>query len=86
MMRPSGPKPCAWPAKAVRRWPLAAARALNIDAKRLYAWQKAAQQPLPTDPAEAAEVRVLRAANKRLAQELDILKKAIAIFSHSPTP
>jgi len=27
---------------------------------------------LPTDPAEAVEVRTLRAANKRLAQELDI--------------
>ena len=63
---------------------LAAARALNIDAKRIYAWQKAAQLPLPADPAEAAEVRALRAANKRLAQELDILKKAIAIFSHPP--
>ena len=65
---------------------LAAARALNIDAKRIYAWQKAAQPPVPADPAEAAEVRALRAANKRLAQELDILKKAIAIFSHPPTP
>ena len=67
---------------------LAAARALNIDAKRIYAWQKAAQAPLPADPAEAAEaaeVRALRMANKRLTQELDILKKAIAIFSHSPT-
>ena len=63
---------------------LAAARALNIDAKRIYAWQKAAQAPLPADPAEAAEVRALRTANKRLAQELEILKKAIAIFSHSP--
>ena len=52
---------------------LAAARALNIDAKRIYAWQKAAQPPLPADPGEAAEVRALRAANKRLAQE--ILKK-----------
>ena len=83
-MRPSAPKPCAWPAKAAPRW--AAARALNIDAKRLYAWQKAAQQPLPADPAEAAEVRTLRAANKRLAQEMDILKKAIAIFSHPLTP
>ena len=61
---------------------LAAARALNIDAKRLYAWQKAAQPPLPTDPAETAEVRALRMANKRLAQELDILKKAIAILLH----
>ena len=28
---------------------LVAARALNIDAKRLYAWQKAAQPPLPTN-------------------------------------
>ena len=65
---------------------LAAARALNIDPKRLYAWQKAAQQPLPMDPAEAAGVRALRAANKRLAQKLDIFKKAIAIFSHPPTP
>ena len=63
---------------------LAAARALNIDAKRIYAWQKAAQQPLPANPAEAAEVRALRTANTRLTQELDMLKKAIAIFSHSP--
>ena len=38
---------------------LAAARALNIDPKRLYAWQKAGQLPLPADPAEAAEVRTL---------------------------
>ena len=53
---------------------LAAARALNIDAKRIYAWQKAAQPPLPADPAEAAEGRA-RAANKRMAMELDILKK-----------
>jgi transposase len=30
-------------------------------------------------------VRHLRAANKRLAQELEILKKAIAIFSTPPT-
>ena len=65
---------------------LAAARALNIDAKGLYAWQKAAQQPPPADPVEAAEVRAPRAANKRLKQELDILKKAIAIFSHPLTP
>ena len=63
----------------------AAARALNIDPKRIYQWQKAAHQPLPTDPAEAAEVRALRAANKRLAQELDILKKVIILFSHPPT-
>ena len=64
----------------------AAARALNIDAKRMYTWQKAAQPPLPVDPAEAAEVRALRLANNRLAQELDVLKKAVAICSHPPTP
>ena len=45
---------------------LAAARALNIDAKRIYAWQKAAQAPLTADPAEAAEVRAMRTANNRL--------------------
>ena len=65
---------------------LAAARALNIDAKRIYAWQKAAQQPLPADPQEAAEVRALRAQVRRQAQELEILKKAIAIFSATLTP
>ena len=54
---------------------LAAARALNSDPKRLYAWHKAAQQPLPADP---AEVRALRLANKRGTQELEILKKASA--------
>ena len=59
---------------------LPTARALNINAKRLYAWQKAVQQPLPTDPAEAAEVRALRTANKRLAQEPDILKKPSPSF------
>ena len=67
---------------------LAAARALNIDPKRRYAWQKAAQQPLPADPTGAAEVRALRLANKRLTQELEleILIKTITIFSTSPTP
>ena len=64
----------------------AAARALNIRPELLYQWQKAARPVLPTDPAEAAEVRALRTANKRLAQELDILKKAIAIFSTPATP
>ncbi len=43
----------------------AAARALNIDPKRLYQWPKAAQTPVA-------------AANRRQAQELGILKKAIA--------
>ena len=65
----------------------AAARALNIDPKRLYQWQKAAQTPVAAalgtalDPATAAELRQLRALARRQAQELEILKKAIAIFS-----
>jgi len=63
----------------------AAARALNLNPKLLYKWQQDALPALPADPNEAAEVRQLRAANKRLAQELEILKKAIAIFSTPPT-
>jgi len=34
---------------------LAVARALNSNAKLLHQWQKAAQQPLPADPVEAAK-------------------------------
>jgi transposase len=62
----------------------AAARALNIDPKRLYRWQKEALTPVAAargaelDPAAAAELRQLRAANRRQAQELEISKKAIA--------
>ena len=67
----------AFPAEALRlasesRPTLAAARALNINAKLLYQWQKAAQQPLPVDPQEAAKVRALRAQVRRQAQELEI--------------
>ena len=60
---------------------LAAARALNIDPKRLYQWQKAAKTPVAAalgaalDPATTVE---LRAANRQQAQELDLLKKASA--------
>ena len=62
----------------------AAARALNIDPKRLYQWQKAAQTPVAAalgaalDPATAAELRQLWALARRQAQELDISRKAIA--------
>jgi len=61
----------------------AAARALNINPKLLYKWQKealalvAAARGAELDPATAAELRQLRAANRRQAQELEILKKAI---------
>ena len=65
----------------------AAVRALNINPKLLYKWQKEALTPVAAargaalDPTTAAELRQLRATNRRQAQELDILKKAIAIFS-----
>lgn len=68
----------------------AAARALNINAKLLYKWQKQALTPIAAargaelDPETAAELRQLRALARRQAQELDILKKAIAIFSQTP--
>ncbi|WP_310397187.1 transposase [Hymenobacter sp.] len=70
----------------------AAARALNIDAKLLHKWQKQALTPVAAargaelDPATAAELRQLRALARRQAQELEILKKAIAIFSVTDTP
>ncbi len=62
----------------------AAACALNIDPKRIYKWQEEALTPMAAardaelDPATAAELRQLRATNRRQAQELEILKKAIA--------
>ena len=63
----------------------AAARSLNLRPELLYKWRQAAQPALPADVGEAAEVRQLRAANRRLTQELEILKKAIVIFSTTPT-
>jgi transposase len=65
----------------------AAARALNISPKLVYKWQQAAQTPAAVaaargaelDPTTAAELRQLRALARRQAQELEILKKAIAI-------
>jgi len=44
----------------------------------------AAARGAELDPVIAAELRQLRAANRRQAQELGILKKAIAIFSQTP--
>ena len=68
------------------------ARALNIDPKRIYQWQKAAQTPVAAalgstlDPATAAELRQLQALARRQAQELDSLKRALASFSATETP
>ena len=79
MMRPPVLKPCAQPSKAVR--PKPPPGAFTIDPKRIYQCQKAAQTALVAalgaflDPATAAE---LRSANRQQAQELAILKKAIA--------
>ena len=70
----------------------AAARALHIDPKRIYQWKEAAQTSVAAalgavlDPATAAELRQLRALARRQAQELEILKKAIAILSATETP
>jgi transposase len=64
----------------------AAARQLGINPKLLYRWQQA---HIVAEGGSAGvhdpEVRALRAANKRLAQEVDILKKALVIFGQ-PTP
>ena len=67
--------------------PLASARALNINPELLHKWQKEALTPVAAargaglDPATAVELRQLRALARRLELELDILKKAIALFS-----
>jgi transposase len=60
----------------------AEARQLGISPKLLYRWQQAqlVAEVGSAEVARAPEVRALRAANKRLAQELDILKKALVIF------
>jgi len=74
----------------------AAVRALNIDPKRIYTWQKetltprAAARGAELDPATAAELRRLRALARWQAQELEILKKPspVACFKRrlSQTP
>ena len=80
---PSAPRPCAWP-------PQAAARAPNINPKRLYRWQKEGQTPVAAalgaglDPTTAAALRPLRTLFRRQAQELEMLKEAIALFSLPP--
>ena len=60
----------------------AAARQLGISPKLLYKWQKAAQPVLEVghEESESTAMRQLRAENRRLQQERDILKKALAIF------
>ena len=65
----------------------AAARELGISPKLLYRWQQArlVAEVGSGEVARDPEARALRAANKRLAQELDILKKALVTFGQ-PTP
>ena len=67
-----------------RRSTQAAARAFNIDPKRIYQWQKAAQTSVAAalgtalDLDTAAGLHHVWALARQQAQELDILKKAIA--------
>jgi transposase len=65
----------------------AAARQLGISPKLLYRWQQAevVAEVGSVEVARDPEVRALRARLKRAEQELDILKKALAIFAQ-PTP
>lgn len=61
-----------------------AARALGITPKLLYLWQQQARAPTPgAEPVavETAEMRQLRTHARRLEQEVEILKKALAILS-----
>jgi transposase len=48
----------------------------------LYKWQKATHPALAVgdEESESAAMRQLRAENRRLQQERDILKKALTIF------
>lgn len=56
-----------------------AARALGIHPQLLYRWQQEqlVAEVSSVEGARNPEVRALRAANKRLTQELDMLKKAL---------
>ncbi|SDX54525.1 hypothetical protein [Hymenobacter psychrophilus] len=54
-----------------------AACALNLDPKLVYGGSAT-----PALPAEALEERQLRAANRRLEQELEISKKPSSFFGH----
>ena len=69
----------------------AVARNLGIEANMLYRWQKElaedSEHAFPgigrlKEPDE--EIRQLNRENKRLKEERDILKKALAIFSKHP--
>ncbi len=58
------------------------ARELGIHESTLRFWvRQAAGDPLPSTPAERAEIRMLRRELERLERERDILGKAVAYFS-----
>lgn len=60
----------------------AAARQLGISPKLLYKWQKAVALPPEVGgrESESTAMQQLRAENRRLQQERDILKKVLTIF------
>ena len=59
---------------------------MGISPKLLYRWQQAQviAEVASVEVAHDPEVRALRAAKQRLAQELNILKKALVIFGQPP--
>jgi len=65
-----------------------AAKSLGVDATSLRGWLKkfpADDSPAATESGLRAEVRQLRAENKRLLLEREILKKATAFFARNPS-
>jgi transposase len=65
-----------------------AAKSLGVDASSLRWWLKktpADDSPAATESGLRAEVRQLRAENKRLLMEREILKKATAFFARHPS-
>ena len=61
------------------------ARELGVNATTLYQWRNDAisERRMPVDPQETAKQRLERE-NALLAEERDILKKAIAYFAEPP--
>jgi transposase len=67
---------------------LEAAKSLGVDASSIRWWLKklpANGSPAATESGLRAEVRELRAENKRLLMEREILKKATAFFARHPS-
>jgi transposase len=67
---------------------LEAAKSLGVDASSIRWWLKKLPEngnPAATEGGLRAEIRQLRAENKRLLMEREILKKATAFFARHPS-